>query len=120
MVQVRSVSLECDAIPCMTMTGLTFIEQEDLGVSDQGTSDSDPLLLSSRQLRSLVTYERVKAIGQADNKVVLEKNKRLQISLARARQTIRLGLAYDVGVLASLNQLFLRHFSGRFVRAEPV
>lgn len=103
----------------MTMTELTFIEQEDLGVSDQGSGDSDSLLLSSRQLRSLVTYKRVKAIGQADDEVVLA-NKRLQISLAKAIQTIRVGLAYDVGVLASLNQLFLRDFSGRFVCAEPV
>lgn len=74
MVQIISVSLECDVIPCMTITGLTFIEQEDLRVSDQGTSDSDSLLLSSRQLRSLVTYERVKAIGQADDEIVLEEN----------------------------------------------
>lgn len=102
------------------ISGLTFIEQEDLGVSDQGTGNSDSLLLSSRQLRSLVTYERVKAIGQADDKVVLGKNKRVKMSSAKAMQTIRIGLAYDVGVLASLNQLFLRHFSGRFVRAEPV
>jgi hypothetical protein len=98
-------------------SGLTFIEQEDLRVSDQGTSDSDSLLLSSRQLRSLVTHERVEAIGQADDKVVLETDK---LNLAKAIQVIRLGLAYDIGVLASLNQLFLRNFSGRFVCAEPI
>ena len=50
---------------------LTLVKQKDFRVSNQSSRDSDSLLLTPGELRALVTDHGVKAIGKADNKVVL-------------------------------------------------
>ncbi|SGY44352.1 BQ5605_C001g00146 [Microbotryum silenes-dioicae] len=47
-----------------------FVQQQDLGVADQGTSNGDALLLTTRELRSFATDLGRVPIGQGHDKVV--------------------------------------------------
>mmetsp|Transcript_12195 Transcript_12195/g.20555 ORF Transcript_12195/g.20555 Transcript_12195/m.20555 type:complete len:144 (-) Transcript_12195:1280-1711(-) len=56
--------------------GGSLIKQEDLGLSDQGPRNGDPLLLTSRELDTSLPHQSVKSLGEKS--LVLDKSERVR------------------------------------------
>lgn len=47
-----------------------LVQEQDLGVADQGAGDGDALLLAAREQRALAAHDRVEAVGQRHDELV--------------------------------------------------
>lgn len=88
----------------------SFVKEQDFRISNEGTSDSDTLLLTTRKLRAFPTDFSVKTIWQGYDKVVLKQ--KLILFLENGCWT------HDIGILAGCINLILSHLLYGLVRTQ--
>lgn len=88
----------------------SFIKEQDFGVSNESTSNSDTLLLTTRKLGTFPTDFGVKTIWQGYDKVVLKQESVLFVK--NGCET------HDVGILAGSINLILSHLLHGLVRTQ--